>query len=236
MGPGLEAFTRQFMYLLCARLPKGCVLVLDNYHAVPLDSPFHEVIRFLFDAMPEGRRVIVISRGDPPPSLARLRASQDMKFVDAEALRATPQETRGIARLKHRFSEKAIRALHEMTDGWVAGIILMVQRATLEDTGDRELPGKLTREVFNYFAGEIFELTDAEVQEFLLQTAFFEKMTVPMAEGLTGQQRSKRILADLVRRAYFTEKHGEAEAVYQYHALFRQFLLQRAEETWSAWS
>ncbi|MGC2458312.1 MAG: BTAD domain-containing putative transcriptional regulator [Gallionellaceae bacterium] len=231
--PGLESFTRRFIDLLCERLPKGCVLVLDNYHAVPLDSLFHEVIRYLFDAIPDGHHVIVISRGDPPLSLARLRASQALEVVDKEALRATPQETSGIANLKHPLSQRTIQALHEMTGGWVAGIILISQRVSLGVSGDRDLPGKLTKEVFDYFAGEIFERADAETQEFLLQTAFFVKMTVPIVEGLTGLQRSRRILGDLVRRAYFIEIRGEADAVYQYHSLFRRFLLARAEETWS---
>ena len=52
-----------------------------------------------------------------------------------------------------------------MTDGWIAGIILMAQRASLDESENRELPNSLTKEVFNYFAGEIFNRADAEAQE-----------------------------------------------------------------------
>jgi LuxR family maltose regulon positive regulatory protein len=231
--PGLEVFTRRFIHMLCERLPSDCVLVLDNYHAVPLDTPFHDVIRYLLESLPEGHRVIVTSRGNPPPTLVRLRANQTMELLDGDALRATPQETLGIARLKHKLSERTASVLHTITGGWIAGIILMAQRASLGEIEESELPERLTREIFDYFAGEVFDCADAELQGFLLQTAFFEKMNVRIVEGLTGLQRGKRILEELVRGAYFTEKRGRGEAVYQYHLLFRQFLLERAAERWT---
>jgi DNA-binding SARP family transcriptional activator/tetratricopeptide (TPR) repeat protein len=231
--PGLEAFTHRFIHLLCERLPKKCVLVLDNYHAVPSDSPFHEVIRVVLDSIPKGHRVIVVSRSDPPPSLARLRAIQAMEVIDGEALRATLQETRGIARLKHPLSKETIRALHEMTGGWTAGIILMARRARLGDSTPHDRLEGLTKEVFDFFAGEIFERGDPQVQEFLLQTAFLPKMTVQMVKRLTGLQHSDRILADLTHRNFFTEKREGAPPVYTYHALFRKFLLDRAGTAWA---
>jgi DNA-binding SARP family transcriptional activator len=232
--PGLEVFTRRFVHLLCERLPKGSVLVLDNYQAVPPDSPFHEVIRDCFDSIPKGRHVIVVSRSDPPPSLARLRAARELAVIEGDDLRTTPQETRGIARLKYPLSDEMIRALHETTGGWAAGIILMAQRAgLLGKTTAHDRTEGLTKEVFDYFAGEIFDRTDTPVQEFLLQTAFLPKMTVRMVEGLTGLQRGGRILADLNRRNYFTEKREENPPVYEYHSLFRKFLLGRAGTVWS---
>ena len=108
----------------------------------------------------------------------------------------------------------------------------MAQRVTLNETRDSELPVSLTKEVFDYFAGELFEQADTNIQEFLLHTAFFDKMTVRNVEGLTGQDQARLILDGLVYQGYYTEKHGETEAVYQYHSLFRQFLLHQAEATW----
>lgn len=231
--PGLEVFTRRFVHMLCERLPDECVLVLDNYHAVPPDSRFHEVIRCLLEALPQGHQVIVTSRGDPPPSLARLRANQKMQLIDGDALRATLQETLSIARLKHKLSEQTARALYKITGGWIAGIVLMAQRLTLGEINESEMPVKLTKEVFDYFAGEVFDCADTELQDFLLKTAFFEKMTAQMVEELTGFHGGRRILEDLVRGAYFTQRRGREEPIYEYHSLFRQFLLGRAKDVWA---
>ena len=231
-GPGVEVFTRHYIHQLCERLPKDCVLVFDNYQNVPLDSPFHEAMRNLLDAIPEGCRVIAISRDAPPPSLVRLRANQEMELIGGDLLRATPQETRGIVQLKHRVPEKTIRALYQTTGGWIAGIILMIQRTNMFKSRDDVLPDALTKEVVDYFSREVFERVDPDVQEFLMQTAFYDRMTLPLVQGLTHMQRGGDILDDLVGRAYFIEKQGEGiYAIYQYHPLFRKFLLRRAEET-----
>ena len=86
------------------------------------------------------------------------------------------------------------------------------QRAS-SDPLVQERPDTISKDVFDYFAGEIFERSEARVQEFLLQTAFLPKMTVRMAEQLTGTSGSARILAELNRQNYFTEKRGDDPAI-----------------------
>jgi LuxR family maltose regulon positive regulatory protein len=232
--PGLDVFTKRYFELLCARLPDDCTLVLDNYQQVaPSETAFHEVVREALLTIPAGRRVLVISRSEPPSALARLQAGQELEMLDGEALRATPRETRDIARLKQTLSTGTVRALHETTGGWVAGIILLAQRTDASKVSSQKRPVTVTKEVFNYFAGEVFERAAPDVQEFLLQTAFLPKMTIRMVERLTGLQRSRRILEDLNRDNYFTEKRGDAPPAYHYHDLFRNFLLERAREVWT---
>jgi ATP/maltotriose-dependent transcriptional regulator MalT len=52
-----------------------------------------------------------------------------------------------------------------------------------------------------------------------------------MAEELTDISQAGRILSTLSRNNYFTEKRFDKEPLYQYHPLFRDFLLTRAKET-----
>lgn len=47
------------------------------------------------------------------------------------------------------------------------------------------------------------------------------------AEELTGNDKASHILSELNRRNLFTEKRVEPHSVYQYHPLFREFLLSR---------
>lgn len=95
-----------------------------------------------------------------------------------------------------------------------------------------QLLGKLTpEEIIDYFGKELFDKTEKEIQEFFLKTAFLNKMTTKMAEKLTELPTADRILSTLSRNNYFTEKRFHIEPIYQYHPLFREFLLSRAKNT-----
>ncbi|MBI5043846.1 MAG: hypothetical protein HZC10_08500, partial [Nitrospirae bacterium] len=84
--------------------------------------------------------------------------------------------------------------------------------------------------VFNYFAGEIFNKADKDTQGFLFKTAFLPKITVSMARELTGLLEADDILSELNLKNYFTVKHPLSEPAYEYHPLFREFLLAQAKQ------
>jgi len=58
-------------------------------------------------------------------------------------------------------------------------------------------------------------------------------MTVKMGEDLTGPPQANRILSTLSRNNYFTERRFDKEPVYQYHPLFKDFLIFHARKTFS---
>ncbi len=212
----------------------GFVLVFDNYQEVPSDSPFHEVILNGLSRIPEGINVFLISRSDPPPALIRLRASNQMNLLGWDELRLTVDESGSILRLrsKRKLSKETIRHLHDTTDGWATGLILMLE--SVKRGTQPQVVGKLTpEEIFDYFGNELFNKTDEETREFFLKTVFLPKMTVKMAEDLTGLPHANQILSTLSRNNYFTEKRFMTEPIYQYHPLFREFLLSRAKKTFS---
>ena len=68
---GLIAFTRRYAQELYARLKPPFVIVFDGYHAVPASSPLHEAMREALRELPPGGRAVVVSRVDPPATLAR---------------------------------------------------------------------------------------------------------------------------------------------------------------------
>jgi LuxR family maltose regulon positive regulatory protein len=231
---GIITFTQRYFEDLYRRLKVPSVLVLDNYHEVPSDSPFHEVMLHAISRIPEGLNMIFISRREPPPALIRLRANNLMNVLAWDELRLTPEESNAIVRLRteQKMSRGAIQHLHNITDGWAAGLILMLE--SMKRGIEPQMLGKLTPdEIVAYFGKELFDKTDKEIQEFFLKTAFLPKMTIKMAETLTDLSHANRILSTLSKRNYFTEVHFHREPVYQYHPLFREFLLNRAEDTLS---
>jgi len=56
-------------------------------------------------------------------------------------------------------------------------------------------------------------------------------MRVSDVQALTGNEHCERFLADLARRNYFTYRLSPRERVYEYHPLFREFLLARLRQT-----
>src|SRR5262245_15713145 len=72
--PAAEA-VRDWLRALFERLRAPFVVVLDDYQEIPADSPVHEAVRVVVDELPPGARVLVTSRAQPPPLLARLRAA-----------------------------------------------------------------------------------------------------------------------------------------------------------------
>jgi LuxR family maltose regulon positive regulatory protein len=230
----IPTFTLRYFENLYGRLKIFSVLVFDNYHEVPVDSPLHGIILNGLSRIPEGINVILMSRSEPPPALIRLRANNLMNVLGWDELRLTLEESSGIVRFrsKQKFSREVVKHLYETVDGWAAGLVLMLE--SMRRGIGPQILGKLTpEEIIDYFVKELFDKTDTEVQEFFLKTAILPKLTAKMAEELTDLPHAGRILSALSRNNYFTEKCIHAEPVYQYHPLFREFLLSRVKESFS---
>ena len=227
----LPTFARRYFQALYALLEPPFAVVFDGYHEIPTSSALHEVMRAALGELPEGGCALVVSRGDPPASLARLRANRALSALGWDELRLTREETAELA-LERRpgLDAQTLDALYAATQGWAAGLVLMLEQVKLGALGDA--PDVSTSQlVFDYLAGEIFEKTDAATQDFLVRTACLSHMSASMARELTGEERAAPILDGLHRNNYFVElRDARPEPLYQYHPMFRQFLLARAQE------
>ncbi|MEW6682984.1 MAG: LuxR C-terminal-related transcriptional regulator [Nitrospirota bacterium] len=223
--PNPAPFARRFFRALFGALPTPFILVFDNIREVDPASPFYHLLREGLEEVPAGGRVVLVSREAPPPPFARLQANQSIGVIDWGNLRLTEREAEGIIRLHRgpRSSREMVRRLHAQTDGWTAGLILLLKG------GKGEPSGLATPLLFDYFAGEIFDKTDPGRQDFLLKSASLPEITPKMAEALTGAREAGRILSELNRQRFFVERKEAPEPIYQYHPLFRDFLCARAE-------
>src|SRR5688572_10908153 len=201
--PGLAVFTRRYFQILFARLKAPFAVVFDGYQEVPASSQLHEVMRIALQQLPQGGRILLVSRGDPPASLARLRANRALALIGWDELRLTREETDSIAaRRRPGIAPQALDALYARTEGWAAGVVLVLEQAKAGASiaEPRELSRKL---VFDYLAGEIFQKSDERTQRFLLHTAFLPQMTAAAARELTGDPGAGELLAELHRNNYF---------------------------------
>jgi DNA-binding SARP family transcriptional activator len=234
---GSKIFTRNFFRDLYGRMKPPFALVFDNYQEVSTEAPLHEAMRAALAEMPIEGRMIFISRSEPPAQFADLRAKQAMELVDWSELRFSGTEVNGLVKrlAPGKWSKAAIDKLHDASDGWVAGLILLLEQlASDEDHKTTEqMSGKASQVLFDYFAAEVFKKTTADSREVLLETSFLPTVTASAAEMLTGNSRAGSILAQLHRENFFTNKRQGADPSYEYHPLFREFLLAEGSRVFS---
>jgi LuxR family transcriptional regulator, maltose regulon positive regulatory protein len=234
--PGIAIFSMRFFEELFTRLKPPFTIVFDNYHEVPDGSPLHGILQNALSRVPEGIRIFVLSRSGPPSEFMRQRANDGVQVVGWNELRFTLEESRQIARLKNKkkLSEDDLSLLYAKTNGWAAGMVLLIESSKQKNINYQLLESLTPDNIFEYFASEIFKKADADVRSFLLKTAFLPLMTVEMAEALTGVSSARRILSSLNENNYFIEKRQEPHPAYHYHPLFRQFLLAHAKQILSS--
>ncbi len=153
------------------------------------------------------------------------------QLIAWEDLRLTMDETHLIATARQPVDAELLQAMHEQSDGWAAGLVLMLER--LKQTGAVShvpQPDRLET-VFNYFAGEIFEHLSASTREFLIRTCMVPRVTAELANTLTGRSDAASVLAKLHKQQLFIDRRVGETLTYQYHALFRLFLQAQAKKS-----
>ena len=225
-----------------AQCPSGGILVLEDYHVITEHS-IHETISFFLDHLPATLHLIMITRSDPPFSLARLRASNDLYEVRTADLRFSQEETTILLHHSLPFPLEAstIQRLHAQLEGWGAGLHLVklaLQRTTTPAQGEQRLP-LFTGSKYSfqeYFVTEVFDLQPEPVQQFLLQTSILTRLTASLCDTVTEQHNSQDMLTLLERANLFLEPLDTAalhlppaaRQWYRYHALFSEAMRNEA--------
>lgn len=225
---GLPVFARRYFEALAERFDPPFILVFDNYHDLAADAVLHRMLSEGFAALPPGFRVLVLSRTPPSAAFARLRASGQLALVGWDELRLTLEEVKSIEQLHPRKSggNMSHQELHDKVQGWAAGLTLLLEQQG--SAGAMPMAQWEPEVFFDYFAGEVFNQLDAPRKQVLLASAVLPRMRPDTLVQLCGQSTAGDLLADLHRKNYFTFKHTQNEVEYEFHPLFRAFLLNRA--------
>jgi hypothetical protein len=228
--PDIPGFARRYFRDLFARLPRDLVLVLDNYQDLGEVPLFAKVLSSALDAIPHDAHCLILSRSGLSSDLVH----DGLMLLGWEGLRLSLEETRDIIANDQPCDEEMVKALHARADGWPAAITLLLEqlrRGNLSD-GWESSDGPLET-VFDFFANEFFDNLPEIVQDFLLKTALLSHMTPSLAAAVTGNQHAASVLDDLHRRHFFVHRRDLGEISYQYHALFREFLLAKLIKLYS---
>lgn len=227
---GIPTFSRNFFTELFERLPRPAVVVFDNYQEAAAQCGLQEVMRAGLEVVPQDCNVFIASRHAPPAAFARMQANGQVAALAWHQLQLTECEAQGVVALRqHQIGiVPPATAWIERTQGWMAGLILLLEWLQSEEVEPEALTNFAPETMFNYFAAELLSKVDSCTRDFLVKSALLPKMTEATAAALTGNERAAAILAELDRKSFFITRHTNARQSYQYHPLFREFLLAQA--------
>ncbi len=230
---GFEAITRALVHQLHA-IDRPFILVLDDYHMIRNDQ-IHQVIRTILEHLPQSMQLVLITREDPPFSLAKLRASKRLFELRISQLRFTENEVRAFFSQQSNLTlkEEQIKHLIKRTEGWIAGLQLTaLSMQGLEDVGGFiEAFTESHYYIMDYLMEEVLDHQAPEIRDFLLKTSIFEFFSFELCEAVVQLKpgTGNAIIEKLVKANSFIIPTESSRRWYRYHHLFRDLLRQRLE-------
>ena len=203
------------------------VLVLDDVHVLR-NRECRAALSALADHVPEGSRLVLAGRAEPPLRIARLRAEGRILEIGPAQLSLTREEASSLlANAGVVLDEDEVAELHRRTEGWPVGLYLaalylreggLVAGAAVSFSGD-------DRFVSDYVESEFLARISRRQRVFLTQSAVLERMSGPLCEAVLSMPGSDETLADLARSNMLLVPLDRRGEWYRYHHLFRDMLL-----------
>jgi LuxR family transcriptional regulator, maltose regulon positive regulatory protein len=203
------------------------VLVLDDYHVIH-EEKIHRAMTFFVEQLPEGHRVVIASRAQPPFPLARLRARGALSEIEPGQLGFSEFDARVLLNEVHQLglSDAAVGRLHRRTEGWAAGLYLAA--LSLGRCPDRDqLIASFTgsdRRIVDYLGAEVLDREPDDVLTFLLRTSILERFSAPLCDAVTGHSGGQEMLERIERSNAFLVALDERREWFRYHHLFAELL------------
>ena len=201
-------------------------LVIDDLHELTSPQALTQLTRLL-EELPRHVHAILTTRRDLPLRLHKLRLAGELAEIRAADLRFTQRETRELLEASGiTLSEGRAETLHQRTEGWAAGLRLVVISLASSPDPERfvaEFSGS-SRTVAEYLLAEMLECQPAEVQQLLLRTSLLDRVNGELADLLTGHAGSERILLGLEDANAFVVSLDPARTWFRYHHLFADLL------------
>ncbi|RPI19279.1 MAG: hypothetical protein EHM58_02150 [Ignavibacteriae bacterium] len=215
-------------------------LVIDDLHKLEEDEWLNLTFKNLIADLPENLHIIITTRTSPKFDTAVLSAKRNLLYIGSKELYFDNKEI--ILLLEKVYSinyrEEDISAFGKKINGWITGIHLVLQsygkdfyKATF---GKNELP----ENIFYFFANDIFNDLDDDVKTFLINTALLENFNPETCNNILNISNSQKIISYLLRKNIFIESTesfpedtSSKNTCYNYHGLFKQFLVTKLKKT-----
>jgi LuxR family maltose regulon positive regulatory protein len=224
------------------------LLILDDYHLIQSDW-IHQAVGFLIEHQPPEMHLILLTRVDPPLSLARLRGRGQIAEIRGDLLRFVPEEATQFLNevMNLDLPADAISTLEGRTEGWIVGLqMAAISMQNIKQEEDLsafiEAFRGTNRFILDYLLEEVLSQQTPVIQEFLLNTSILERMCGSLCDAvlfngargsgdrteaqvnLAAGKDSQAILVQLERTNLFVVSLDAERRWYRYHHLFADLL------------
>lgn len=213
------------------------ILVLDDYHHIGRDTIVHKIIDRILQYSSELLHLMITTRDLPPLAIMRRRTQAAALVITRDDLLFTDDEVKELFKktLDVELKTDEIAEYRNRTHGWITALQLVRQVAEKE-LGTDAKPGfrlmemlrRSEKDIFDYFAEEVFSREDDETKNLLLYLSLLESMPLEQCSLLFPDMRCSAVLPELAQKNVFLSvaSDGGAEE-YRFHPLFRDFLQRR---------
>ncbi len=216
-----------------AAMAAPVTLILDDVHLLH-NSECRAALSVLADHVPDGSRLVLAGRAQPPLRVARLRAEGRVLEIGPADLSLTRAEAAALLRAAEvALGDEDVGELYRRTEGWPVGLYLAalylreggtLGGAALSFGGDDLF-------VSEYVESEFLERISRPQREFLTRTAVLERMSGPLCAAVLDQPGAAATLAALAQSNLLLVPLDRRGQWYRYHHLFRDMLLAELERT-----
>ena len=214
-------------------IEKEFSFVLDDYHLIT-NEEIHNAISFLLERLPPNAHIVISGRVDPPITISRLRARDQMTEVRPNDLRFIESEGRiflnDVSDLD--LSPEDIAALLSRTEGWITGL----QLAALSMQGRKDKQEFVAtfsgshHYIIDYLVDEVVARQSDEIRSFVYRTSILDRFCAPLSDAVLEISDSRGIIRDIDEANLFLVPLDDERRWYRYHHLFAEFLIQRLQE------
>lgn len=215
------------------------ILILDDYHHIGQETIVHRLVDRLLQYSSDILHLIITTRDLPPLAITRRRTQASALIISREDLLFTDAEVSELFRstLNLELKPAEIAEYRARTHGWITALQLIrqitenqIHASTAAEKPDlQEMLKQSEKDIFDYFAEEVFARETEETQNLLLHLSLLDSLPLEVCSALFTDMRCGAVLPELVKKNVFMTVAGEQNSgeEYRLHPLFRDFLLRR---------
>ena len=210
-----------------SQLDHDLIVVLDDYHVIEAGQ-VHAGLSYLLEHQPPNLHLILITRVDPPLSLARLRAHDRLVEIRAEDLQFSSDEAtilfNDVASLN--LKPEQVEALNRRAEGWIVGLNLAALSLKGQPASETIIE-RFTEShqfILDYLTEEVLEALPDSQRQFLLRTSILDRFCAALCGAVTDNPASQQVLNKLRSGSMFLIPLDAGGTWFRYHRLFAEVL------------
>ena len=225
--PSLPLLTTELINEL-SEIKTPFIIALDDYGHIH-DPDIHELLNNLLKHLPRNLQLVLMTRRDPPLSLASLCGSGNMINIRQADLKFTKQEISEFLSKGNidSLNEKALETIIDVTEGWPVGLRLLglsVRHKTEASEFLRAIRGN-NRSIQDYLMAEVLSRQSTEMRNYLLKTSVLNRICPSLSEALCGKDHNgEEFIRQLINSNLFCIPLDEQHTWVRYHHIFQDLL------------